>query len=42
MENDFLTSSIFVYIERESVGAIDPEFIIDRLDPFENRRIQLN
>ena len=42
MENEFLTNSMVVYIEREIAGAIDPDFIIDKFDLLKNRRIQLN
>ena len=42
MENEFLTNSIVVYIEREIAGVIDPDFIIDKFDILKNRRLQLN
>ena len=42
MENEFLTNSMFVYIEREFVGVVDPELIIDKFDLLKNRKIQLN
>ena len=42
MENEFLTNSMVVYIEREISSAIDTDFIIDKFDLLKNRRIQFN
>ena len=42
MENEFLTNFMFVYGEREIVGVINPELIIDKFDLLKNCRTQLN
>ncbi|XP_075494837.1 uncharacterized protein LOC142532415 [Primulina tabacum] len=41
MENDLLTNTMVVYIERDIALGIDTEFIINKLDVLKNRKIRL-
>ncbi|KAL5852054.1 hypothetical protein ACOSQ3_007172 [Xanthoceras sorbifolium] len=41
MEHEFLANSMVIYVEREIADAIDPDFIIDKFDILNNRKIQL-